>query len=95
MKNITFKGQIAFCVAMGREGDGANYILGVAEENEYGYRPYRGLSFDSWDAAQARADEMNERLGLSKRDAALIVASTMRGERSVRAQIRRDSSKRP
>lgn len=78
--DVTFKGRIAFAVVIpekpGPNGEG--WILGVAEENQAGYRPYLGLFFPTEDEARQCADQLNDRLCLSRHDAALIIASSMR-----------------
>lgn len=56
------------------------FSLGIATKNEPGYQPLKdstGLTFDSWDEADKIADALNKRLGLSLKDAAKIVASSM------------------
>ena len=85
---VEFKGRIAFCPIIDPTDD-SGFGIGVAEENERGYRPYRGLSFHTHEDAQATASMMNERLGLSEREAALIIASTMRSDRSERRRLER------
>ena len=57
------------------------YIIGRADEHIDGYTPcvdQFGV-FESYAAARNKADELNRTLGLSRRDAAMIVCSTMRG----------------
>lgn len=56
----------------------SSYTVGRADENISGYTPM-GRKFDSYKAAKDMADSLNADLGLSKRDALIIVASTMRG----------------
>lgn len=62
-----------------------NYRLGIAKRDEPGYyrigaRADLGGSFESYDAASAAADVLNERLGLSRVDALEIVLSSMRAQ---------------
>ena len=66
------------CTHNGRFG------LGLAERNEPGYWPMVGFGeFDTWEDARASADELNAKLGLDLETAALIVASSMAGNRKV------------
>lgn len=67
-------------VAVVRE-DG--YFLGIAVEGESGYHPMKEGSdhagdWGDYERVREAAEDLNERLGLSKVDAAIIVASTMR-----------------
>lgn len=59
------------------------WMLGIATENEPGYNEVRadsdvGGAYPDELAATTVADELNKRLGLDKRDAAMIVASSIR-----------------
>jgi hypothetical protein len=56
----------------------AGYSVGRADENIPGYTPMC-RKFDTYQAAKVMADGLNADLGLSKRDALVIVMSTMRG----------------
>jgi hypothetical protein len=60
------------------EGDA--WKLGVAVANEPGYHPCKRV-FKSQDEAREWADGLNEHIGLDRRAAALIIASTMGGRR--------------
>jgi hypothetical protein len=54
--------------------------IGIAEEDEPGYwpRPQFG-KFDTFDDASAMATELNRQCGIGPQEAAMIVASSMRG----------------
>ena len=54
------------------------YGIGRADENIRGYTPMEEFSFETWVEAEKKAEEMNHKLGLSPREALMIVASTMR-----------------
>jgi hypothetical protein len=54
------------------------YILGRADENIPGYTPIYAKVFDTIEEAEQTADELNERHGLTKKEAYEIIASTMR-----------------
>ena len=55
------------------------YIIGAATEGTHGYTPFPEYGeFPSWDAAQAAADTMNERAGMSREEAIGIVLGTMK-----------------
>lgn len=70
--------RMAFAVVIDRDRGG--FTLGVAKEGEKGYHPYtRAACHPTFDAAQQVADQQNQLLGLTPKDAALIVASTMGG----------------
>ena len=61
--------------------------MGIAEEGKPGYFKVKdesdlGGTYPSREEAQATADAMNERLGLSKKAAAKIVASSLAKARS-------------
>lgn len=80
-KKFTWKspvyGRVAFAATMPQSG---GFGLGLVGENENGYRPRPELgTFETWEDAHARAADLNEQLGLSKREAVEIVASSMRG----------------
>lgn len=65
------------------------WILGVAEKDEPGYGPVE--KYGAWPTkgeAQAVADDLNERMGVSAREAAEIVLS------SIGAQMRRKGGRR-
>jgi hypothetical protein len=86
-----FKDRIAFAAVIRTqvgEGEKRPFGLGVVEEDEPGYYPYRGPSYESFETAQAAATTLNERLGLSEREAALIVASSMRSDWHERRRAR-------
>lgn len=57
---------------------GSAIIVGRADEGTRGYTPLKELgTFPNIDAARAAGDKLNDIIGLDKRDAALIAASTM------------------
>ena len=57
---------------------GKGYIIGLAEFGTAGYTPDpREEPYSSYEAAQKRANEINEKLGLSPLDAFAIVADTI------------------
>lgn len=60
---------------------GAGCSIGVADQDVAGYSPLREtLLFPTWDEAQAEADRRNERMGLTRHEAELIVISSMRAQ---------------
>lgn len=65
----------AFTPVMHRE----YWIIGRADEYQRGYTPIseKGL-FDTREEAQKLADEMNKEVGVTKKEALLIVATSMR-----------------
>jgi hypothetical protein len=74
MTKTTTKREAFVAVLMGRA-----FGIGLAQENERGYYPQVGFgSFDTYEAASAKAQELNALLGLSADDAAMIVCSSMR-----------------
>jgi hypothetical protein len=63
------------CTPDGRFG------LGAAERNQPGYWPVPAYgTFDTWEDASNRAQELNTKRGLEPETAALIVASSMAGK---------------
>lgn len=63
--------------------DAGEYRLGIAKEGETGYYAVRedsdaGGAFESLASARIAADAYNERLGLTKKEAAILVCGTMR-----------------
>jgi hypothetical protein len=63
-------------------GDDGEYRLGIAEEGKPGYYKVKddsdlGGTYRDRKDAQATADVMNERLGLSKQEALKIVSSSL------------------
>lgn len=59
--------------------DSTGYSIGRADEGIQGYTPVPAQGrFDSYDAAQAHADKLNEARGFSKIEALRIVFTTMR-----------------
>lgn len=70
--------RMAYAVVIDRERGG--FTLGVAKENENGYHPFtRAACFPTYERAQEVADQQNKLLGLTPREACLIVTSTMGG----------------
>lgn len=66
---------LAYVAVISEEG----YGLGVAVRDQAGYHPLREpLTFETYDEANTAARTMNERLGLSPREADEIIASSMR-----------------
>ena len=55
----------------------SGYRVGRADKGIYGYTPM-GRKFDSYKAAKEMADQLNSEIGLTKRDALIIVMSSMR-----------------
>lgn len=55
-----------------------NYIPCIAKEGEKGYYKTDWQWGKDWKLAQECADDMNEKMGISKQDAMLIQLSTMR-----------------
>jgi hypothetical protein len=55
------------------------YSLGVAVENEQGYCPLKGKTFETYDEAKHWATGLNEHIGLTASQAMDIVGSTMFG----------------
>lgn len=57
---------------------GQGFVVGLAEFGVAGYVPDpREPTFNSWDAAQARADEINKKLGVSELDCLEIVLNSI------------------
>jgi hypothetical protein len=75
-----FKGRIVFWGVPLDPAGGAvpRFGLAVVEENEPGYHPYRDVTFESKELADDAAEGLNQKLGLSREEAAIIVASSMR-----------------
>jgi len=69
------KCRIAFTPVVNPEGPG--FILGRAEEGLQGYVPLRYRVYDSEEEAQVIADELNAELGLHRKEAWEVIASTM------------------
>lgn len=72
--NLTM-GNFAYTAVM--RGD--KWGLGVAVRDESGYYQTDLPTYDTVEAAEAHADILNERMGLSEKEAIRIVASSMRG----------------
>lgn len=69
-------GDMAYAPVLDRERQG--FAMGIAVRGEKGYHPFtRSPSFSTYDEARAACDVENERLGLTREEAALVVASTM------------------
>lgn len=70
--------------------DAGGFSVGLAEESSPGYLPQRHHgAFPSWEAARAKASELNRSMfRLSDEDAAMIVASSM-GAQNERNRRRR------
>lgn len=79
-KIVTVNGKaVAYVAVIDEKGD---VRMGVATEGERGYTPVRedsdlGGTYSDYKVATLVADEMNERLGVSREDALKIVASSM------------------
>jgi hypothetical protein len=67
----------AFTALVNPESDGVPFILGRCDEGEPGYSRVEGVGFTSYEMASAFVQRRNEDLGLSPKDAALIVLGTM------------------
>jgi hypothetical protein len=66
--------------------DENGYSIGRADEGTRGYTPQPDFgAFPSWDAAKAKADELNKEFGLSEQEVARIVLGTMSGNGTRRA----------
>ena len=52
------------------------YSIGLAIEGEKGYRP-SNYEYNTWQQAQETANLMNDKLGLSRKEASEIVIKTM------------------
>lgn len=84
------RGPIAFVTVVPTDPvSGLNAALGIAVANERGYTPVPmgWASFETWDAADANADEVNRALGLGAMEVLRIVASTMGGMRYIRRAV--------
>lgn len=55
---------------------GKPWGVGVVTENEAGYRPMNCYAFSTFELAQACAERLNKRAGMSQEDASKIVASS-------------------
>jgi len=77
-------GRLAFTAIVDPDN---GYILGIAEENVAGYSPVVdkwGAPFNTYNQAKIAADAQNARLGLTPKEAWLIVASSMGAQRRTR-----------
>jgi len=73
--------RFAFLATIGGFDEKRGHKVCIAVENEPGYVTTTGVfGTNNYNRAQATADAMNERMGLSKLDAFKIVASTMRAQ---------------
>lgn len=73
---FAFTGVIRPVIHEGEDG----YMIGRADEGIPGYTPVPSEgTFAKYDEAQARANRMNETLGLEPGEAWKIVASTLQG----------------
>jgi len=70
----TMLGKFAYTAIVTSSG----YTLGRADYGTKGYSPVKGRSFKTWDEAKAAAKEMNDKEGISEREALEIVFNTMR-----------------
>lgn len=69
-------GDMAYAPVLAREKQG--FAMGIAVRGEKGYHPFtRSPTFATYDEALGACAVENERLGLTREEAALIVASTM------------------
>lgn len=69
-----------FAAVIDRERGG--FTLGVCKKDEKGYHPYnRARCWTTFEAAQEEAMLLNERMGLTRKEAFIIIASTMGGSR--------------
>ena len=77
--NKTYDRPIAMTAVMTDDYD-KPYGIGIAEQDRSGYAPmYKGdLWFKTYEEAVKYADERNESMGLTKKEAWEIVASSMR-----------------
>lgn len=70
--------QVAFVATCNTDG---SFGLGAAERDKSGYWPMPGYgTFATYEAASARARELNAKLGIELETAAEIVCSSMRGK---------------
>ena len=64
---------------------GDKFGIGRADKDIKGYTPMNGYGpFTTWDEACRKADWLNAKLGLTPREAMMIVASTMKPARCYR-----------
>ena len=86
--------QLAYAAVYDRgaldRGEARVFGIGLTQKNQAGYwpTPQHG-HFRTYDAAAAKAHELNQARGLSAEEAALIVASSMRAQHHPRRQARR------
>lgn len=67
-----------FAAVLDRER--AGFTLGVCKRGEKGYHHYnRAACWPTFEEAQEVAMQLNEKMGLTRREAAIIIASTMGG----------------
>jgi hypothetical protein len=71
-------GKYAYTPVIHEEKGIAMTIIGRADFGTVGYTPMKNRTFERHDEAQEFANELNKDLGLTKLEAWLIVADTMR-----------------
>jgi len=77
LKNSEKRTALVLCISRGEE---RGYVVGIATENESGYKPthYR-VDIPQWDEASKVVDEANLRIfGREPKEDWMIIASTMR-----------------